>query len=99
MAQPEYNLTFFGTGNTSTAFTQIGSTSGMFLHTISIGSSGGTGTVIFYKGTSSSTGNEAIVLTGAGALGTPQTYIFDIQMPLLGRGQTTSTAEMTVTWA
>lgn len=96
MSQPEYNVTFFGTGNTSTNFTTIGSTGGVFLHTITVGSSG-TGTVIFYKATSSSTGNEAIVLIGA--LGVPRTYIYDIQMPTLGRGQTTSTAELVVTWA
>lgn len=97
MSQPVYSSVFFGTGNTSTAAVPIGSTSGMILHTISVGSSG-TGTVIFYKTSSSSTGNELVVLS-AGGLGVPQTFVYDLGVPLLTRGQTTSTAEMVVTWA
>lgn len=97
MSQPYYNLTPLGTPNSSTGVVQIGSTSGVYLHTISIGSSG-TGTVTFYKTSSSSTGNEIIVLSGGG-LGVPQTFVFDIEQTQIIRGQTTSTAEMVVTWA
>lgn len=94
MSQPDYNFTEWGTNATSTGQINIKSGPG-FLHAVNIMSSG-TGSFILYNATTSSTGNEIGVFT----VGAPNSFIFDIQLSNgLCRSNTTSTAEVNVTWA
>lgn len=89
----EYAFIEFGTGNTSTGPVLIHS-GPCYLHTVSVTSTG-TGTVMFYNATSSSTGNEIAVFTTA-AVGS---FRLDATCgTALLRGATTSTAEVVVTW-
>lgn len=90
----EYSFTNFGTANTSTGTVVINARPTV-LHTININSSG-TGTMTFYNATTSSTGAEIAVLT----VGVPNVLEYDAVLSAgLTRGQTTSTADITVTWA
>ena len=98
MAQFDYNYTNFGLATTSTG--QVVIKSGpTFLHSINVTSSG-TGAFVFYNSTTSSTGTEVCRL-GTIALGTTHiSYVFDaVCHNGLTRGHTTSTADVTVTWA
>lgn len=93
MSQPQYGFTVWGTQGTSTGAIQL-STGPTTLHTVNILSSG-TGSIILYNGTASSTSNHFAVINP----GVPKLHLFDAVLPSgLMRGNTTSTAEVTVTW-
>lgn len=96
MSQTEYNY-YSPTATTSTGTVVIRTGPGL-LQAITVNSSG-TGSVTFYDSTATSSGNEIAVL-GPGALGSPETLWYNIALKNgLTRGQTTSTADYTVTWA
>jgi hypothetical protein len=93
MATPEYNFTDIGNVSTSTGAILI-KTGPTLLHAVNINSSG-TGTFILYNDTASSTGT----IIGAYTVGVPRSHIYDIVCPNgLMRGNTTSTADVTVVW-
>lgn len=93
MSQPQYGFSVTGTQGTSTGAIQF-STGPTIVHAINIMSSG-TGSITYYNGTASSTSNTfAVMFPGA-----PKQYIFDAVLPNgFMRGNTTSTAEVTITW-
>lgn len=94
MSNPDFNYTVFGTQGTSTGAVQL-RTGPCLLHTINVLSSG-TGSVAFYDGTTSSTSN----LIGVINPGITNSFRLDVVLTNgLLRGNTTSTAEMNVTWA
>lgn len=97
MSQPIYNYINLGTVTTSTGAVLIRTGPGI-LHTVTIHGTSTTGSpIIFYDSTSSSTG---LVIASVTLTGTVETLSYDIALDNgLLRGHTTSTADITVTWA
>jgi uncharacterized phage infection (PIP) family protein YhgE len=94
MSQPWYNVTEFGSNATSTGMIVI-KTGPSFLHAVNVMTSG-TGSIAFHNATSSGQTDTMLLLNP----GVPNSYLIDAVFPVaLARGNTTSTAEVTVTWA
>lgn len=95
MSQPDYTFTnILGSVATSTGLLVV-STGQRFLHTLNILSSG-TGALELFNATASSTD----ALFGRFTVGVPITHTFDATFnTALARGNTTSTAEVILTWA
>lgn len=94
MSQLDFNFWQYGSTTTSTGNIVLKS-GPTVLHAININSSG-TGTIEFYNATSSGT---AALVASVNA-GTIVSHLYDIVLPTcLMRGQTTSTADITVSFA
>lgn len=93
MAQPDYSFTWQGT-STGNVQIKAGPT---LLHTVTFGSTGAGATpVAFFNGTSSA----AATTVASFSLPTPNTYSYDVVCHNgLFFGNTSSTQDMTVTWA
>jgi hypothetical protein len=97
MSQFDFQYTNFGQGNTTTGVL-IKSGPGV-LHSVTVGSSGTAGNqYILYDSTACSTG-AIMAVVSVQSPSTP-TYLYDIVFRNgLLRGQTTSTAEVTIAWS
>lgn len=94
MSQFDFNFWQYGSSTTSTGVIVLKPTLGV-LHAININSSG-TGTVSFYNATSSATATMIAQLT----VGVPRTHLYDLAFnTALARGESTSTADLTVSFS
>jgi hypothetical protein len=93
MSQFDFSWWNFGGTTTSTTVLVLKPGSGV-LHAVNVNSSG-TGTVEFYNATSSS----AATMIASINVGVPTTHLYDVVFnATLCRGQTTSTADLTVSF-